>query len=95
MATLFARFFSNTLLNQLLMCLKLKCLLLVTVLAGRHTWCSGQTTRRSPLRFRLRSPVRQTRTQLSCEMTIVNALPKVVGSLRILRFPPTGNAFVL
>ena len=30
-------------------------------------WCSGQTTRLSPLRFRVRSPVRWTRTQSSCE----------------------------
>ena len=54
-------------------------------------WCSGQTTRLSPLRFRVRSPVRWTRTQSSCEMSIVNALPKVVGFLRVLPFPPTGK----
>ena len=58
-------------------------------------WCSGQTTRLSPLRFRVRSPVRftlmWTRTQSSCEKSIVNALPKVVGFLRVLRFPPTGK----
>ena len=54
-------------------------------------WCSGQTTRLSPLRFRVRSPVRWTRTQSSCEESKVNALPKVVGFLRVLRFPPTGK----
>ena len=32
-----------------------------------------------------------TRTQSSCEKSIVNALPKVVGFLRVLRFPPTGK----
>ena len=31
------------------------------------------------------------RTQSSCEKSIVNALPKVVGFLRVLRFPPTGK----
>ena len=30
-----------------------------------------------------------TRTQSSREKSIVNALPKVVGFLRVLRFPPT------
>ena len=37
-------------------------------------WCSGQTTRLSPLRFQVRSPVRftlmWTRTQSSCEKSI-------------------------
>ena len=46
-------------------------------------WCSGQTTRLSPLRFRVRSPVRfilmWTRTQSSDKKSIVNALPKVRG----------------
>ena len=55
-------------------------------------WCSGQTTCLSPLRFRVRSPVRfilmWTRRQSSCEKCIVNAQPKVVG---FLRFPPTGK----
>jgi hypothetical protein len=32
-----------------------------------------------------------TRTQFSCEKSKVNALPKVVGSLRVLWFPPTGK----
>ena len=32
-----------------------------------------------------------TRTQSLCEKSIVNALPKVVGFLRVLRFPPTGK----
>ena len=32
-----------------------------------------------------------TRTQSSCEKSIVNALPKVVDFLRVLRFPPTGK----
>ena len=57
--------------------------------------CSGQTTRLSPLRFRVRSPVRfilmWTRTQSSCEKSIVNGLPKVVGFFRVPRFPPTGK----
>ena len=44
-------------------------------------WCSGQTTRLSPLRFRVRSPVSWTRTQSSFEKSKVNALPKVVGFL--------------
>ena len=26
-----------------------------------------------------------------CEKSVVNALPKVVGFLRVLRFPPTGK----
>ena len=51
-------------------------------------WCSCQTTRLSSLRFRVRSLVTWIRIQSSCEMSIVNALPRVVG----LRFPPTGNA---
>ena len=58
-------------------------------------WCSGQTTRLSPLRFRVRSLVwfilMWTRTQSSCEKSIVNALPKVMGFLRVLRLPPTGK----
>ena len=50
------------------------------------------STRLSPLRFRVRSPVWWTRTQSSCEESKVNALPKVVGFLpRVLRFPPTGK----
>jgi hypothetical protein len=32
-----------------------------------------------------------TRTQSSCEKSKVNALPKVVGFPRVLRFPPTGK----
>ena len=32
-----------------------------------------------------------TRTQSSCEKSKVNALPKVVGFLRVLRFPPKGK----
>ena len=36
-------------------------------------WCSGHTTRLSPLRFQVQSPVRWTRTQSSCEKSIVNA----------------------
>jgi hypothetical protein len=28
---------------------------------------------------------------LICEKKSVNALPKIVGFLRVLRFPPTGN----
>ena len=32
-----------------------------------------------------------TRTQSSCEKSKVNAMPKVVGFLRVLRFPPTGK----
>ena len=54
-------------------------------------WYGGQTTRLSPLRFQVQSPVRWTRTQSSCEKSKVNALPKVVGFLRVLRFPPTGK----
>ena len=58
-------------------------------------WCSGQTTRLSPLRFRVGSPVRfilmWTRTQSSCEKSIVNTLPKVVGFLRVLRFSSHGK----
>ena len=57
----------------------------------KNRWCSGQTTLLSPLRFRVRSPVRWTRTQSSCEKSKVNTLPKVVGFLRVLRFPPTGK----
>ena len=56
-------------------------------------WSGGQTTSLSPLRFRVRSPGRfilmWTRTQSSCEKSIVNALPKVVDFLRVLRFFPT------
>ena len=37
------------------------------ILYTRLRWCSGQTTRLSPLRFRVRSPVRWTWTQSSCE----------------------------
>ena len=63
-----------------------------TILILRFGWCSGQITRLSPLRFRVRSPVRfilmWTRTQSSCEKSIVN---EVVGFLRVLRFPPTGK----
>ena len=33
-------------------------------------WCSGETIRLSSLRFRVRSPVRYTRTQSSCEKTV-------------------------
>ena len=52
---------------------------------------SGQTTRLSPLKFRVRSPVTWLEPSPSYEMSIVNALPKVVGFLRVLRFPPTGK----
>ena len=59
---------------------------------AQYLYCgSGQTTRLSPLRYRVRSPVWWTRTQSSCEKSKVNALPKVVGFLRVLRFPPTGK----
>ena len=50
-----------------------------------------------PLAFRLPSSIPSkvilmwTRTQSSYEKSIVNALPKVVGFLRVLRFPPTGK----
>ena len=56
---------------------------------------SGQTTCLLPLRFRVRSPLRfilmWTRIRSSCQKSIVNALPKVVDFLRVLRFPPTGK----
>ena len=56
-------------------------------------WCCGQTTCISPLRFRVWSPGRLilmwTRTQSSKSM--FNALPNVMGFLRVLQFPPTGN----
>ena len=32
-----------------------------------------------------------TRTQSSCDKSMVNALPKVVGFLRVLRFLPQGK----
>ena len=37
------------------------------------------------------SQVQYVKSLYSCEKSIVNALPKVVGFLRVLRFPPTGK----
>ena len=44
-----------------------------------------KTTHLSLLRFRVRSPVRSTRTQSQREKSIVNALSRVVGFLQVLR----------
>ena len=50
-------------------------------------WRNRQGKRLSPLRSRIRISVRTRYTHVRR----VNALPRVVGFLRVLRFPPTWN----
>ena len=73
------------------------CKMLLTSLSKHRglRWPSGYRTCLSPLRPQVQVSVRTFSMRLEPSPHVkrvkVNALPKVVGFLRVLRFPPTGK----
>ena len=91
-ADLMARYFGHALdHNQFAQCQNLQ--LCCELLRGFGGVVSDHSpfTSKAPSSIPSKVILMWTRTQSSCEKSVVNALPKVVGFLRVLRFPPTGK----